>query len=79
MLSVRYPMDVCLLGDSKQTLRALLPMLKHKQDRSWRQKIEKDVSEWWEVLKSRAMPSADPINPQRIFHEFSPKIPSGRS
>ncbi|HEY6431697.1 MAG TPA: thiamine pyrophosphate-requiring protein [Acetobacteraceae bacterium] len=75
MLSVRFPMEVCLLGDSKQTLRALLPMLDRQQDRSWRKKIEKDVGEWWDVLKSRAMTSADPINPQRIFHEFSPKIP----
>ena len=55
MLSVRYPMEVCLLGDTEQTLRALLPMLEHKQDRSWRKKIEKDVVEWWDVLKSRAM------------------------
>ncbi|MGH7211184.1 MAG: thiamine pyrophosphate-dependent enzyme, partial [Acetobacteraceae bacterium] len=75
MLSVRYPMDVCLLGDSKATLRALLPSLRHKTDRSWRQTIEKGVGEWWDVLKARAMESADPINPQRIFHEFSPKIP----
>jgi pyruvate dehydrogenase (quinone) len=75
MLSLRYPMEVPLLGEAKQTLRALLPLLEHKQDRSWRQKIEKDVSEWWGVLKNRAMHSADPINPQRVFWEFSPKIP----
>ncbi len=75
MLSLRYPMEVPLLGEAKQTLRALLPLLERKQDRSWRQKIEKDVSEWWGVLKNRAMHSADPINPQRVFWEFSPKIP----
>jgi pyruvate dehydrogenase (quinone) len=75
MLSLRYPMEVCLLGESKQTLHALLPLIEHKKDRSWRQKIEKDVSEWWDVLKSRAMHSADPINPQRVFWELSPKLP----
>ncbi len=75
MLSIRYPMEVPLLGEAKQTLRALLPMLQPKTDHSWRQKIEKDVSEWWDVLKSRAMHAANPINPQRVFWEFSPKIP----
>jgi pyruvate dehydrogenase (quinone) len=75
MLSLRYPMEVNLLGEAKQTLRALLPLLQHKQDRSWRQQIEKDVGEWWGVLKDRAMHSADPINPQRVFWELSPKLP----
>ncbi len=75
MLSLRYPMEVPLLGEAKQTLRALLPLIKHKPDRAWRQTIEKNVGEWWDVLKSRAMNSADPINPQRVFYEFSPKIP----
>ncbi|HJS85944.1 MAG TPA: thiamine pyrophosphate-requiring protein [Acetobacteraceae bacterium] len=75
MLSLRYPMEVNLLGEAKQTLRALLPLIEHKKDRSWRQQIEKEVSEWWGVLKNRAMHSADPINPQRVFWEFSPKVP----
>jgi pyruvate dehydrogenase (quinone) len=75
MLSLRYPMEVNLLGEAKQTLRALLPLIEHKKDRSWSQLFEKDVSEWWGVLKNRAMHSADPINPQRVFWEFSPKIP----
>src|SRR5512142_863618 len=32
MLSIRYPMDVCLAGDSAATLRLLLPMLQRKTD-----------------------------------------------
>ena len=75
MLSLRYPMEVSLLGDSKATLKSLLPMIEHKQDRSWRKQIEGWVSDWWKVLESRAMQSADPINPQRVFWELSPKLP----
>ena len=71
MLSLRYPMDVNLLGDSKQTLRALLPMLQQKTDRSWRQRVEKQVADWWKVLEARAMHAADPLNPQRLFWELS--------
>ncbi|MFL6526813.1 MAG: thiamine pyrophosphate-requiring protein [Chthoniobacterales bacterium] len=75
MLSIRYPMEVNLMGDSAETLRALIPLLKRKEDRSWRQMLEKEIEEWWKVLQGRAMNSAEPINPQRVFWELSPKLP----
>jgi pyruvate dehydrogenase (quinone) len=53
MLSLRYPMEVSLTGDSAETLRALLPLLDEKQDRSWRARIERDVAEWWKLLEAR--------------------------
>src|SRR4051794_38162169 len=75
MLSLRYPMEVNLVGDSAATLRALLPMLERKPASDWRADIEKNVAEWWNTLEQRAMQPADPINPQRIFWELSPKLP----
>jgi pyruvate dehydrogenase (quinone) len=77
MHSIRYPMEVNLIGDSAATLRALLPHLTPKSDRSWRDTIESDVRDWWQVLEARAMNSADPINPQRVFWELSPRLPDG--
>ncbi len=76
-LSLRYPMEVNLEGDAAATLKALLPKLRQKTDTSWREKIAKEVKEWWKVLEERAMSSADPINPQRVFYELSPKLPDG--
>ena len=75
MLGIRYPMDVNLQGDSRDTLRALIPILKRKSDRSWRLDIEKNVAEWWQVLEARAMNDATPINPQRVFWELSKRLP----
>ena len=75
MLSLRYPAEVCLAGDSAETLRALIPLLKKKEDRSWRAKIEKEVAAWWNVLEARAMNDAKPLNPQRVFWELSPRLP----
>ncbi|EIC31082.1 thiamine pyrophosphate-requiring protein [Methylomicrobium album] len=75
MTSLRYPMEVNLIGDSAETLRLLIPLLKRKDDRSWRERIEKNVANWWETLADRAMESADPINPQRVFWELSPRLP----
>jgi pyruvate dehydrogenase (quinone) len=75
MLSLRYPADVCLAGDSAETLRALIPLLKRKPDRAWRDKIERKVADWWKVLEARAMNPATPLNPQRVFWELSPRLP----
>ncbi len=75
MLGIRYPMEVNLVGDSGETLRALLPLLRRKTDRAWRETIEGNVVGWWQVLEGRAMQDANPINPQRVFWELSSRLP----
>jgi pyruvate dehydrogenase (quinone) len=75
MLSLRYPMDVNLKGDAKDTLEALLPMLSRKKDRSWQNKLVEGVDKWWGVTKAQAMVEANPINPQRVFYELSSRLP----
>ncbi len=75
MLSIRYPMEANLVGDSIETLRALIPLLERKTDRTWREQIEANVVEWWKVLEARAMNDANPINPQRVFWELSSRLP----
>ncbi|NTW03416.1 MAG: thiamine pyrophosphate-requiring protein [Oscillochloris sp.] len=74
-LSLRYPMEVNLCGDSVETLKALIPYLKRKEDRSWRDEVEFGVAEWWKVLEARAMNEASPINPQRVFWDLSACLP----
>src|SRR5205823_1500882 len=59
MVGIRYPMDVHLVGDSKATLEKLLPLLKRKEDRAWREQIEKGVADWWKLMEERAMQDAD--------------------
>ncbi len=76
-LSMRYPMEVNLVGDSAATLDALLPLLQQKTDRAWREEIEDNVARWWRVLEARAMNEAQPVNPQRVFWELSPRLPEG--
>jgi pyruvate dehydrogenase (quinone) len=75
MIGIRYPMEVQLVGDSTETLRALIPQLERKSDRSWREEIEENVAEWWRLMEERAMIEADPINPQRVFWELSQRLP----
>ncbi|HEX4024169.1 MAG TPA: thiamine pyrophosphate-requiring protein [Steroidobacteraceae bacterium] len=75
MLSLRYPMEVNLVGDSAVTLRALLPLLQDKVADDWRKSIETGVARWWKTLEERALAAAEPINPQRVFWELSKRLP----
>jgi pyruvate dehydrogenase (quinone) len=75
MIGIRYPMEVNLVGDSRETLRALIPLLQRKQDRKWREGIEANIEGWWKLVEDRAMADAEPINPQRVFWELSPRLP----
>ncbi|MFN2472433.1 MAG: thiamine pyrophosphate-requiring protein [Sphingomicrobium sp.] len=75
-LGLRYPCEVNLHGDSAATLAALLPLLDRKTERSWRNKIEDDVLGWWQTIESRALAKADPVNPQRVVWEMSPRLPA---
>jgi pyruvate dehydrogenase (quinone) len=75
LVGIRYPMEVNLVGDAKATLKALMPHLQRKEDRAWRQAIEANVNRWWKILDERAHDSAEPLNPQLVFHELSQRLP----
>jgi pyruvate dehydrogenase (quinone) len=75
MLNIRYPMELGLVGDAKATLEELIPLVQHKTDRSWQEKIAGEVVEWWKLVEERAMQDADPINPQRPFWELNKHLP----
>ena len=76
MLGIRYTTEVNLHGDAAETLRALLPMLTAKTRGRWREHIEKAMVDWWELMDKRAHAPADPVNPQRVCWELSPRLPS---
>lgn len=75
LIGVRYPNDVSLVGDAKDTLQALIPLLQRKQDRSFRERIENEVRVWRRVLDDRAHQKGDPLNPQYAFFELNKRLP----
>lgn len=77
MLGIRYPMEAHLVGDSAETLRALTPLLKRKNNRAWQEQIAASVERWWQTVEKRALEDADPINPQRVLWELSSRLPEG--
>jgi len=75
MLSLRYPMEVSLVGDSAETLRELLPLLEQKTDTRWRDDIAHWTGRWWNTLEKRALePGRAGVNPQRSIWELSSRI-----
>ena len=74
-IGMRYPYELNLVGDAKLTLRALIPLLRRKTDRAWREEIERNVADSWETLGRQALTGADPVNPMRIFSELSDRLP----
>jgi pyruvate dehydrogenase (quinone) len=74
-IGMRYPYELNLVGDARATLRELIPLLQRKSDRSWRERVEHDVADWWHTAERRALTDADPVNPMRIAHELSLRLP----
>ena len=74
-IGMRYQYDINLVADAKAALRALIPLLRRKEDRSWREGIEKNVARWWETMDMESMVTTDAVNPLRLFSELSPQLP----
>lgn len=75
MLSLRYPADVNLLGDSRETLRRLIPLLRQKGEEGWKGKLQDQIRQWNEQQELQAMRTARPLNPQFVFRVLSPLLP----
>jgi pyruvate dehydrogenase (quinone) len=75
MIGLRYPYEFNIVADSAAALRALIPHLERKEDRSWRTDLESKITRWWETMHAEAMVEANPINPMRLFSELSDRLP----
>jgi pyruvate dehydrogenase (quinone) len=74
-IGMRYPTELNIVADAATALRGLVPLLKRKDDRSWQDAITDNVARWWETMEMEAMVEADPVNPMRLFHELSRRLP----
>jgi pyruvate dehydrogenase (quinone)/pyruvate oxidase len=70
-VGLRYPVDAALVGDVRSTLQALLPKLKHHQDRSFLQKAQEDMKEWHKLMDARGQMDSKPMKPQVVAYELN--------
>ncbi|THJ68600.1 thiamine pyrophosphate-requiring protein [Arthrobacter echini] len=74
-LSLRYPMEVDLLGDARATLTELVKHLQYQEDRSWQDGVIKGMKAWEAVTEAQANAKADPINPRYVFSTLNKRLP----
>lgn len=70
-IGLRYPVEVGLVGDSRTTLDQLLPLIEHKQDRSFLERAQERMKNWWSVIEGRTAPDKKPMRPQFVVAEVS--------
>ena len=71
----KYPVEVALVGDAGETLRALSPMLRRREDRSWQTEVMDAVDRWRTLAQQRAQEPANPLNPQLVVSRLSDHLP----
>jgi pyruvate dehydrogenase (quinone) len=75
-MGLRYPTELNIWGDVRQTLQALIPLLQRKEDLSWQETVAKDMVEWENEVRAQAMLHySDGVNPRRVFHELNERLP----
>lgn len=70
-IGLRYPIEVGLVGDAQPTVAALSALVERKEDRTFLEKAQGEMKDWWELMDTRAMRDETPIKPQRVAHELS--------
>lgn len=73
-ISLRYPADVGLVGDSKETLKRLIPLLKRKKDRGFLKKAQSGMQDWWEYMERLGTSQATPMKPQVVAWELGKRL-----
>src|SRR5438270_173204 len=73
-IGLRYSVDVGLVGDSRRTLEALLPLLEHKKDRKFLKNAQEGKKDWEELMLKRATNMDKPMKPQVIAHELGKRL-----
>ncbi|HYG74848.1 MAG TPA: thiamine pyrophosphate-dependent enzyme [Planctomycetota bacterium] len=74
-IGLRYPVDVGLVGGSRQTLQALLPRLQAKSDRSFLEQAQREMQEWNTRMAEYENCTDKPMKPQRVTAELSKRLP----
>ena len=73
-IGLRYPVEVGLVGDSKRSLQELLPLLRRKDDRSFLEKAQDGMHDWWKLMEARGTRRDKPMKPQVLAWELGKRL-----
>ena len=73
-IGLRYPIEAGLVGDSRRTLQALIPMLQRHDDRRFLEKAQRHMHEWWQVMEERGTRADVPMKPEVVAWELGKRL-----
>jgi pyruvate dehydrogenase (quinone) len=73
-IGLRYPIEVGLVGDSRRTLAALLPLLTRNDNRAFLEKTQEHMREWWQLMEERGTRPDVPMKPQVVAWELGKRL-----
>jgi len=73
-IGLRFPVEVGLVGDSRNTLLALLGHLKRKEDRAFLEKARAEMKDWWKLMQERGSRDDKPMKPQVVAWELGKRL-----
>ena len=75
-IGLRYPVEVGLPGDARETLAKLLERLAPAAaDAGWLEKMRAEHADWRKVLERRARDDGVPLRPQRVAWDLNRHLP----
>jgi pyruvate dehydrogenase (quinone)/pyruvate oxidase len=75
-IGLRYPIEVGLVGDSRNTLRALRPLLRRHDDRRFLEHTQSSMREWWQLVEEQSTRNDVPMKPQVVAWELGKRLRS---
>jgi pyruvate dehydrogenase (quinone)/pyruvate oxidase len=73
-IGLRYPVEVGLVGDTRNTLQELAPLLQRKQDRSFLEKAQSEMQDWKKLMRERGTRRDKPMKPQVPAYEIGQRL-----
>jgi pyruvate dehydrogenase (quinone) len=73
-IGLRYPVEVGLIGDSKATLRELIPLLVRNEHRGFLETAQKGMKDWWQLMEERGTRTDKPMKPQVVAWELGKRL-----
>ncbi len=73
-IGLRFPVEVGLVGDSRRTLRSLIPLIKRNDNRKFLEKAQAGMKDWWKIMDDRASRRDKPMKPQVVARELGDRL-----
>lgn len=73
-IGLRHPVEVGLVGDSKRTLQAVLPLLHRKEDRAFLERAQRGMQVWRKLMEEQGTVRDRPMKPQVVAWELGRRL-----